>query len=252
MNFKVSLIVSLMLHAAIIGVFYGLFYVQLPRTPKVEMLVVEFDGTVSKRQNEEAQLQKEQEKKPEAKPREQIQPAPSAPPQIQEEVMKEIEKDKKEMIESQTAINQKKPEHKEVKKAIQVPPPKPQQTAAPALTPQLDAQAMDKQSKQETIAHERVDVNEFKRYLANLKKELKSHVVYPETAKNLGIHGNPYVQFSVDLNGNVDPRSIIIKRSSGSSLLDEYAIKAVLASSPFSKPSRMITLDDVEITFTAK
>ena len=138
-------------------------------------------------------------------------------------------------------------EAKEEQKAV----PKPQSQEMPAKPPVEEKVASDKESKQQTITHEQVDINQLKKYLAKLKRQFQSHIIYPKEAKERGYSGNPTISFSVDSDGNVNKSSIVIIKSSGYPLLDNNAIDAVMASVPFEKPYKPLNVS-VQVSFSTK
>ena len=271
LNFKKAMSVSLALHLLVLGGGWALLHVQLPRYQKQEWLVVEIDGTLSHRQKEEAVLRQAQAQNSGA-PQQKQTPAPP-PPQVQKvekkEQQKKQEKEKQEAPKTgdvptlRQAKSEKAKAHevpKEVERqaretpkkhvAESVPMPPPKNKISPQ-TPRENEAASNRQSRQETIKHEKVDVSVLKRYLARLKKALQPHIVYPDAAKNLQYFGNPAVRFSVDADGHVDPGSVSVVKSSKHAVLDEYAMKAILASSPLPKPPKPLTLQ-VEVAFSVK
>ena len=69
---------------------------------------------------------------------------------------------------------------------------------------------------------------------AALIEKLHSHVAYPEQAKTLGSEGLVLVTFTVDRQGAVHDARVI--QSSGSSLLDDNALRTVSEAGPFPPP----------------
>ena len=257
MNFKKSLIASLLLHLFVLGGIWGLLHTQWPRYQKREMLVIEIDGALSDRQKEVTVLRQSQAKSAGAPQQKQT---PAMPQQVQKiekkEQQKKQEKAKQEKPKDSSALKQANPEKHEtpeenVPKPLQTPPSPPPQEGSPPRIARENAAESNRQSKQETIKHEKVDVSVLKRYLARLKKALQPHIVYPDAAKDLQFFGNPTVRFSVDADGRVDPGSVSVVKSSQHAILDEYAVKAVLASSPLPKPPKPLTLQ-VEVAFSVK
>jgi len=219
------------------------------------MLVIEIDGVLSHRQKEEAVIQKAQEQSPDA-PQQKRTPPPPPPPQQKVEPKKKQEKQEKQKPKDESALKR----EKQKKKMLETPktpqqarpqPPQPQQNEVQPQTAQENTPKSNRQSNQETIKHEKADVSVLKRYLARLKKALQPHIVYPDAAKNLQFFGNPTVRFSIDADGHVDPGSVSVVKSSQHAILDEYAIKAVLASSPLPKPPKPLTLQ-VEVAFSVR
>jgi TonB family protein len=70
---------------------------------------------------------------------------------------------------------------------------------------------------------------------AALIEKLRSHIAYPEQAKTLGTEGLVVlVTFTVDRQGAVHDTRVI--QSSGSSLLDDNALRTVSQAGPFPPP----------------
>lgn len=260
MNFKKSLIASLLLHLFVLGGVWELLHTQWPRYQKREMLVIEIDGALSDRQKEVTVLRQSQAKSAGAPQQKQIPAMPQPVQKVEKkEQQKKQEKSKQEKPKDASALKQAKPEkakeHKipeaNVPKPLQPSPSPPPQEGSPPRIARENAAESNRQSRQETIKHEKVDVSALKRYLARLKKALQPHIVYPDAAKNLQFFGNPTVRFSIDADGHVDPGSVSVVKSSQHAILDEFAIKAVLASSPLPKPPKPLTLQ-VEVAFSVQ
>lgn len=68
-------------------------------------------------------------------------------------------------------------------------------------------------------------------YLTSVKRAIEVVWEYPETALRRGIEGKLVLEFTISSNGGLSEAALI--QSSGSPLLDEAAIRAVRAASPF-------------------
>jgi protein TonB len=68
-------------------------------------------------------------------------------------------------------------------------------------------------------------------YLTTVKQAIDIVWVYPEIAKRYGLQGKLLLEFTVAGNGQLEELRLI--RSSGSSILDEEAMRAVQAAAPF-------------------
>ena len=242
---------------------WGLLHMPWPHYQKREMLVIEIDGVLSHRQKEAAVLRQAQAQSAGAP---QQKPTPALPPPKVQKVEKKEQQKKQDKAKpekpkpgAEPVLKQVKPEkakehetpEENVPKPLQTPPSPQQQKESPPQIARENAAASNRESRPETIKHEKVDVSVLKRYLARLKKALQPHIVYPDAAKDLQFFGNPTVRFSVDADGRVDPGSVSVVKSSQHAILDEYAVKAVLASSPLPKPPKPLTLQ-VEVAFSVK
>jgi protein TonB len=68
-------------------------------------------------------------------------------------------------------------------------------------------------------------------YLTTVKQAIDIVWVYPEIAKRYGLQGKLLLEFTVGGDGRLEELRLI--RSSGSSILDEEAMRAVQAAAPF-------------------
>lgn len=68
-------------------------------------------------------------------------------------------------------------------------------------------------------------------YLASVKQAIEITWLYPEIAKRYGLRGKVLIEFAILANGQLEGVQMI--RSSGSSMLDEEAIRALRAAAPF-------------------
>ncbi len=81
---------------------------------------------------------------------------------------------------------------------------------------------------QKTIEHAHVNKED---YIADAKRRIAKHKFYPNSAKRRSIEGRVALTISIKPNGTL--RFVHITHSSGSKILDDAALNAVHAASPF-------------------
>ena len=106
----------------------------------------------------------------------------------------------------------------------------------------------DAQQPQQAIAaHD--DMNDrIAAYMAQLTKHLQSNLIYPQDAKKKKIEGTSLVSFVITESGEIQPNTLVVKRSSGNSALDASALGTVAGSAPFQKPPRELNVS-IELEF---
>jgi protein TonB len=82
-------------------------------------------------------------------------------------------------------------------------------------------------------------------YFGHIKRAIELVWNYPELALKYGLQGKLLMEFSILENGSLEQAKIV--RSSGSSLLDEEALRAVKAAAPFSRIPPWIGKDRLDI-----
>lgn len=68
-------------------------------------------------------------------------------------------------------------------------------------------------------------------YFNKIKQSIESQWEYPEVALRYGLQGRLSLEFAIDANGQLERLRIL--RSSGSQVLDDEALRAIKAASPF-------------------
>lgn len=89
-------------------------------------------------------------------------------------------------------------------------------------------------------------------YLLSVRKKIQSHLIYPSMARKMNLEGEIMVQFAINTDGEVDKTSLKIFKSSGTKILDKYALEAVLDASPFEKPPHEEMNIHVPVIFKVK
>lgn len=217
-TFGRSLLASLLVHALAAAPFV-LARHGLSPPPQRDKLVVELFGMIAERQTEETR-QEEQVVPTPAPP-----PAPRPPPAEprQPRLFKPVQRA---AVASPVKVHDE--EHGEAVGENQPPP------VAPA-EPRMAVAAPENQVQQ-TIAHEDRELEAQRRYMAALIKAIKSRLVYPAEAH--GITGAPTITFRLRADGSMEPGSLVVHASSGSTALDEQALRTVRAVMPFERPPK--------------
>ena len=68
-------------------------------------------------------------------------------------------------------------------------------------------------------------------YIARVRERVRAHVVYPRGAGERGIAGELQVEFRIGRQGRIE--CVVLRRSSGSELLDRFVLSAVRLAQPF-------------------
>lgn len=107
---------------------------------------------------------------------------------------------------------------------------RPLPTLKDLLPPVYMSSAERSQNREDPV---RLDSKEAKYlpYLTTVKQAIDLEWIYPEIAKRYGLQGKLLLEFTVAVSGQLEELRLI--RSSGSSILDEEAMRAVQAASPF-------------------
>jgi protein TonB len=114
-----------------------------------------------------------------------------------------------------------------------------------AARPQAGAES---EQPQQTIAVHNDMNDRIAAYIAQLAKQLQSNLIYPPDAKKKRIEGTTLVSFVVTESGGIQPSSLMVKRSSGSGVLDASALHTVASSAPFLRPPRELNVS-IELEF---
>lgn len=88
-------------------------------------------------------------------------------------------------------------------------------------------------------------------YVARLARSLRRNLAYPNEARKQKIEGSATVSFVVTESGGLKENSLLVKKSSGYSILDASALRSVRTSSPFEKPPRALRVT-VTLTFNVE
>jgi TonB family protein len=133
-----------------------------------------------------------------------------------------------------------------------VPAPKPKKLPPPQprpqpVRPQPAEPAIGQIGQiQRTFARD-MEISAEKKYLSQTVRAVNSRLSFPEGAREKGQTGRPVVSFRIDNTGAIRAGSVILRKSSGYSILDEDALRAVRTAS-FRVPPP--SLADKEITLT--
>jgi protein TonB len=73
-------------------------------------------------------------------------------------------------------------------------------------------------------------------YLREVRSRLQARLVFPASARELGLHGTVTVRFAIEADGSLGRGSLAIETSSGSPILDRAAMETVDRAAPFPKP----------------
>jgi periplasmic protein TonB len=201
------LLVSMGLHALCV-LPIALFLYLTPAPSPTEPLVVELFGMLSTRQVEEKQLGEQVDRKVAELQKHsaaQRKSLPSAKQSMAESPVR-VEKldEKQEVQREQVVINSR--------------------------------QGAEEQKQQQTIPNNDLDPNIEIKYAIKVGKIIKGKLSYPTEARPAGNTGIPTVSFFIDVNGEIEPGTLVIRQSSGYPELDEGALRAARAATPFPPP----------------
>ncbi|RDU95218.1 TonB family protein [Trinickia dinghuensis] len=231
--------VSLMLHAMALGAVWVVSHRVPAPVSANKLLMVELLGMVADRQTEAAQAGEH------ARP---ALPPASRPLTPRQPRRAELSKAARHVV-PRSATNspvkveevEEKEKPKEDDRRADTPQPQPQPEHQPRMNEASKASgAALEQQVSRTIEHEDVDPDVLRRYLLTLRKAIKSRLSYPPDAG--GVTGTPVVTFKLRSDGGIEPGSLSIRRSSGYSVLDEEALRAVGAAAPFGPPPKAMTI----------
>lgn len=108
-------------------------------------------------------------------------------------------------------------------------------TAPPADTAQV-ARA------QQAIATPQDEQDALHHYLLGLRQAIQRRLHYPPDAQSAGYVGAPVIRFTLTEDGEIQPGTLAIRRSSGYALLDEQALLAAQSSVPLARPPRRMNI----------
>lgn len=213
-------------------------------------LVIELEGLVAETQNEEKVLQETKgQTEPEAQPVEAAEAAPPPQPTVSETQPTASETQLREAEdEGATAATPPQPAEPETPKS-EFPTSAIPKQAAPKTETQPTApgannvKGEEETRKAQTIrANREEESNRLKQYVKLLSKRMQAHLVYPDEARQAGLHGAATVSFTILSNGQIRPESLKIVESSGQPKLDAGALKTVRSSVPFEPPPQEMTV----------
>jgi len=107
----------------------------------------------------------------------------------------------------------------------------PEISVSPTLAQVSKVNSVPKNSSGAPLSNHASEKDFLKAYLANVRLQIERHKEYPFWARRYGIEGKVIVAFSLKRNGQLE--RLKIKKSSGYSLLDKAAIKAIKRTAPF-------------------
>ncbi len=137
------------------------------------------------------------------------------------------------------------------------PPPTPEQTKAqdePTQAVRKPAEAKsgnpgannvtgaEEQQVAQTIKADPEEADELRDYVRSLTKQVRTHVIVSDEARQAGLKGSAYVSFTILPSGQIRPESLKVTVSSGQPQLDASALKTIRASLPFAPPPYEITI----------
>lgn len=217
-SFRQGLLASLLVHAMLALPFVAAWQ-KLPAPPQRDKLVVELFGLLAERQTEVTKMGEQAAPMPAPRPPPVApqQPRPSKP--VQRAAVASPVKAHDEERDKVVGENQ--------------PPP-----VAPT-EPRMAGAAPENQVQQ-TIVHDDRELDAQRRYLAALKKAVKSKLSYPPEAH--GVTGSLTIAFRLRADGSIEPGSLVVRSGSGSSILDEQALRTVRAVMPFEPPPKAMLI----------
>jgi len=205
--------VSLLLHALLVVPVILLRYLP-PMSVTQQPLAVELFGMVSNRQTEAKQLgERTDQSKEKSRPR----------------ITAQARQEKKQL-----------PQHS-AESPVQIAKTE-TQTAEPQVATQSVLRGEDEQQKQQTLSNVVPQADAFRKYLALLKKAIKGKLIYPQEARQAGQTGIPVISFRIGVDGQIEPSTLVLRKSSGYPLLDDNALRAARAATPLPAPPAAMTV----------
>ena len=252
-----SFLITLVLYAGVIFAFFTLFaddkilikkekplqksislkHIELMPIPKIEKKV---EKVIEKKVEKKEEIIKEEPKKIEKKKIEKKK-------EIKKKVVKKVEKKKivkkkpkKKIVKKKVVKKVEKKKIVEKKKKIEKKIEKKVIKKEPVSKPITEKTAVQKAKQQ--VVKEKIDVKQdyLAKHLSLIRKEIKSNVKYPKSAKRLNIQGIVRVKFTLHTNGKVDNIMIL----SGHARLKKATVNAVKnAASSFPRVGKTITIE---------
>jgi periplasmic protein TonB len=231
-----SLAASLALHAVLAT---GVSGKNRNKPPRREELVIELIGIVSNRQLEQKQRG---DTSPSSTQKAVAPPPHKAAKKAAKKVMTPTRKASSRMkAMAQPEKTRPEPEQQSEQPAVSTAPP------ASGKTMPLGAES---QQIQQVLKPRESQASLIRKYLARLKRDIQSHLDYPEEARDTtGNVGAPTIRFTITESGDILPGSLSINKSSGSAQLDQQALRAARSSTPLAKPPRQMTVT-IKVAFT--
>jgi len=65
---------------------------------------------------------------------------------------------------------------------------------------------------------------------------VNAKVIYPQEVKQAGKTGTPVISFRIGLDGQIEPGTLVLRKSSGDPLMDDNALNAARAATPLPAP----------------
>ncbi|WP_221795663.1 TonB family protein [Oceanobacter mangrovi] len=225
---------SLSLHALVAMPWWLNLQAEESKDEQKQLLVIELDGLESLIQQQQQQLGAKPEVSQQASEANPTPPPVAATPAVVAEAEPVTEAPLQ--AESPVKVEQKPPEPKPV------PPTQPQLAQAAPTQQQPEQQPTDAGQKQQQVEQAlkqpELSKSALQRYLALLKQSIQGNLEYPEDARRYRQTGTPVVSFRLQDNGQLEPGSLHLARSSGFPQLDQRALAAANASAPFDRPPK--------------
>ena len=208
-----GLLLSLGLHAVLALPLILIVYWTPAASPDTR-LAVELFGMVAERQTEQKALGEQVERKA---------TEPQKAHTVQHKALPEV---KQSTAESPVRV-----EKQDTKQEVQR-----QQPVIPST------QGADEQQKQQTIQNNDQEMDALRKYAAVATKAIKAKLVYPAEARQAGNSGMTIISFRIGLDGEIEPGTLAVRRSSGYATLDESALRAARAASPLPPPPKSMPI----------
>lgn len=249
-----ALLISAVLHGAALYMLFTLMRMITDPQPLTQPLQIELFGMISNRQTQEQRIGSELDHT--VQPMQEQEQQPAAPV-----VEAETENPPEEPI-SESILEPETPkEIPQQSSPVQVPPPpsrprvepQPQRVTPRVNTAQESVPAL--RGAQETQVQQTIQNIDMRAlinlYVKDLIRDVQRNLVYPNEARKEGLVGTPVIRFTLTESGEIVPGSLSVHKSSGYSILDQYALQAVRESVPFTAPPKQITVN-IAISFAEK
>lgn len=232
------LVISVLIHACVIVPFACIGLHAAAPVHNTSKLRIDLFGMISDRQVEEKR------KAPEPPPEvEKPEPPPPPPPVVRPPVKKHIVKRLPKKVV--------KPAPSPVKVEKKVEKPEKIEPVANTASAEVYKGHDEVNQKQQTIRYEEQPADRMRDYLARLARRIRGNLQYPKEVRKKGIEGVTRITFVITESGTIKEDSLKVCRSSGFDAFDSNALKSVLASAPFDKPPKEMSVS-MDVSFTVE